>query len=150
MKNFLIALTLAVILTLSLGLKDPTEAGINSIVSVTSPMETAAVGFWFPGNGTFAAGLAHTVLRLSPVDMPKLTADIDVTIAQEVNQDKNTLGGIGFKLGYNLMKADKTGFNFIPTIGLTGLNDFQKFKTAKDIIGHYRIAVYGSALLYKW
>ncbi|MEJ2700190.1 MAG: hypothetical protein P8Z70_11100 [Desulfuromonadales bacterium] len=117
---------------------------------VTSPMETGAVGFWFPGDGSFAAGIAHTILRASHSSVPKLTLDVDATIAQEVNQTKDTLGGIGFKLGYNVIPPSQVGFSFAPSIGLTALNDFETFHTIGDILTHYRIAVYGTVLLYKW
>jgi hypothetical protein len=124
--------------------------------SITSPMETAAVGFWLPATGTFAMGLAHTVVRVTHSDIPKLRLDLDGTIAQEVsggsgiNEEKVTLGGIGLKLGYNISQTDKTGFVFEPSLGATYLNDFKKFKTITDIIGNKKFAVYGTALLYKW
>lgn len=128
----------------------PTVLWQSNGLLVTSPMETGAVGFWFPGDGAFAAGVAHTFLRVSHSAIPKLTLDIDATIAQEVNQDGHTLGGIGAKLGYNVIPPSETGFSFAPSIGITALNDFAKFKTIGDIVGHYRIAVYGTLLLYKW
>ena len=117
--------------------------------TITSPMETSAVGFWFPGDGTFAAGIAHTVLRARHEAVPKLHLDIDGVIAQEVNQDKDTLAGVGFKLAYE-SNVTKAGFTFEPSLGLTALNNFAKWKTADDILRNYRVAVYGSLLLYKW
>jgi hypothetical protein len=118
--------------------------------TVTSPMETNVVGFWFPSDGTFAVGLSQTFLRIEHTSIPKLSLDLDFTIAQEVNENKDTLAGIGVKLNYNSKKADSTGFVFIPSLGITALNDFAKNKAFKEIAQNIRIAIYGSILLYKW
>lgn len=118
--------------------------------TVTVPMETGAVGFWFPADGTFAAGLSHTVLRATFTKLPNLRFDLDATIAQQVSETAKTLGGIGVKIGYNLSAATKRGFAFEPSLGITWLNDFSRFKTAADIFANRKFAVYGTALLYKW
>ncbi|MCX8070217.1 MAG: hypothetical protein N2738_06910, partial [Thermodesulfovibrionales bacterium] len=56
--------------------------------TVTFPMETGATAFWFPSDGTYAMGLAHTFMRVQHSSLPKVQLDFDATIAQEVNNDK--------------------------------------------------------------
>ena len=73
--------------------------------------------------------------------------DFDGTLAKEVNADKDNLAGIGVKLAYNIQKVDKAGFAFIPSLGITALNNVKSFKT---VLQDYRIAIYGTAVLYKW
>ena len=114
---------------------------------VEFPMETNVTGFWFPTDDTFAMGVSHTVLRLSHSDIPKVTLDLDGTLAKEVNADKDNLAGVGVKLAYNIQKVDKAGFAFIPSLGVTALNNVKNFKT---MLQDYRIAIYGTLLLYKW
>ena len=114
---------------------------------VEFPMETNATAFWFPTDDTFAMGISHTVLRVSHPDIPKITLDFDGTLAKEVNADKDNLAGIGVKLAYNIQKVDKSGFAFIPSLGITALNNVKSFKT---VLQDYRIAVYGTVILYKW
>lgn len=123
-----------------------TEEGFK----VTSPFETGAVGFWFPGDGTFAMGLSQTFLRVEHTSIPKLSLDLDATIAQEINEGKDTLAGIGAKLNYNVQKVTSTGFVFAPSLGITALNNFAKNKAIKDIAQNFKIAIYGTILLYKW
>lgn len=123
--------------------------------SLTFPMETGAVGFWFPETGAFAAGLSHTFMRIQHSDIKALSLDFDGTIAQEVtNNDKtddmDTLGGIGIKLNFDVLPSDKVGFTFLPSIGITALNNFAEFKKMQDILDNYSIAIYGTVLLYKW
>ena len=122
--------------------------------SLTFPMETGAVGFWFPETGAFAAGVSHTFMRVNHSDLESISLDLDATIAQEFSNSKeddlNTLGGIGIKLNFDVLPSDKPGFAFLPSIGVTALNDFSKFKKAKDIFENYEIAVYGTVLIYTW
>ena len=110
-------------------------------------METNITGFWFPTDNTFAMGVSHTVLRLSHSDIPKVTLDVDGTLAKEINIDKDNLAGVGVKLAYNIQKVDKEGFAFIPSLGITALNNVRKLGS---ILQDYRIAVYGTVILYKW
>lgn len=111
------------------------------------PMETTVTAFWFPSDDTFAAGISHTVLRLSHSDIPKFSLDLDGTLAKEINVNKDNLAGVGVKINYNLQKTDKTGFTFIPSLGITALNNIKSFRT---ILQDYRIAVYGTAIMYRW
>jgi len=117
---------------------------------VTFPMETGATAFWFPSDGTYALGLAHTVIRVTHTSIPNIQLDADATIAQEINIDKDTLGGLGIKLGYKPSQGKLIGFAFEPSLGITFLNDFTKFKKVEDIFTNYKIAVYGTVLLYRW
>lgn len=124
-------------------------------VSVTMPMETGATAFWFPETGTFAAGLSHTFLRVqyTDVDFPtlsRISVDLDGTIAQEVNKDKDTLAGLGIKANFNTTGLTQPGFTFLPSIGLTALNNFEKFHQADDIVDNLEVAVYGTLLQYRW
>ena len=118
--------------------------------SITSPMETSAVAFWFPKTGTYAGGVSHTFLRLSHSAITFMSLDFDGTLAQEVNQDKDTLVGLGAKANFNTTKNTEKGFKFLPSIGVTALNNFSKFKALKDIVQNYDIAIYGTLLAYRW
>ena len=122
----------------------------NEVFNVIFPMETGAVGFWFPTSGAFAAGVSHTFMRISHSDIESISLDFDGTIAQEVNQDKDTLGGIGVKFNFDVLPSDKEGFTFLPSIGVTALNNFAEFKKFDDIMDNYEVAVYGTLLLYRW
>lgn len=114
---------------------------------VEFPMETTITGFWFPSDDTVAAGVSHTALRVSHSAVPNFSLDLDGTLAKEINVAKDNLVGIGVKVTYNIKKADTTGFVFMPSVGVTALNNIQNFKT---MFQDYRIAVYGTILLYKW
>ncbi len=123
--------------------QEPVEKGFK----LTFPQETAATAFWFPSSDSFAAGVSHTVLRVSHSDIPKFSLDLDGTLAKGVNAEKDNLAGIGIKLNYNIQTADKTGFTFIPSIGISALNNVKSFKT---VFQDYRIAIYGTAIMYRW
>ena len=118
--------------------------------TITFPQETGVTAFWFPNSGTYAMGLAHTWIRVQHSILPKIQLDGDITIAQEVNQDKDTLLGLGVKVAYKPSKNEITGFAFEPSIGITLLNNFQKFKAFNDIYQNYEAAIYGTLLLYRW
>lgn len=119
--------------------------------SVTSPMETSAVGFWFPNSGAYAGGVSHTFLRLTHSAITWASLDADGTLAQEINQDKDTMWGLGLKGNLSIWKAStEKGFSFLPSIGATAMNNFSKFKTLKDILENYEISVYGTLLMYRW
>jgi hypothetical protein len=119
--------------------------------SITFPMETAATGFWFPDTGAFAAGVSHTFMRVKHSAIKFMSIDFDGTLAQEVSQGDNTLFGLGIKANLDFVKLPSdNGFAFVPSIGVTALNNFNEFRTFNDIADHYEIAVYGSVLLYKW
>lgn len=126
------------------------EAQAESNVSVTFPMETGATAFWFPSDGTYAVGLAHTFLRVKYGAIPNMQLDVDATVAREVNQDKDTLAGVGVKVGYKPSTGTLTGFAFEPSIGVTALNNWTKSKILSEILQNYRIAIYGTILLYRW
>ena len=119
--------------------------------TITNPKETAVVGFYNLNSGSLMTGVAHTFVRASNEALPKLSADLDIAVAQEVTGDKDTLGGIGVKLGYDLgTNPLAVGFAFEPSIGLAMLNDFSKYRTPADIFTHYQITIYGTVVLYKW
>lgn len=118
--------------------------------SVTFPMETGATAFWFPGDGTYAVGLAHTFMRVKYAAIPNVQLDVDATVAQEVNQGRDTLAGIGVKVGYKPSAGQLTGFAFEPSLGVTALNNLAKGKAISEILQNYRVAVYGTILLYRW
>ena len=61
-----------------------------------------------------------------------------------------TLGGIGVKFNFDVLPSDKEGFTFLPSIGVTALNNFAEFKKFDDIMDNYEVAVYGTLLLYRW
>lgn len=115
--------------------------------SLTMPMETTASGFWFPTDNTIAVGISHTVARLAYSGLPKVSLDLDGTLAKEVNEEKDNLAGIGVKINYHVQKATDTGFVFVPSIGVTALTNI---KNIKDVLKDYKIAVYGTMILYKW
>ena len=115
--------------------------------SVTMPMETTASGFWFPTDDTIAVGISHTVARLAYSGLPKVSLDLDGTLAKEVNEEKDNLAGIGIKINYHVQKATDTGFVFLPSLGVTALTNI---KNIKDVLKDYKIAVYGTMILYKW
>lgn len=119
---------------------------------VTSPRETGAVGFWFPRTGTKALGVSHTVVRVQHSAIKIVSLDLDGTVAQEVSERDNnkTLAGIGIKANFNVMKTSEAGFSFLPSTGITALNDFKEFNKPKDIIENYELAVYGTLLMYRW
>ena len=109
------------------------------------------MGYWFPSDGTFAPGVAHAIGRLEETRIPRLSLDLDICIAKKVNNDINdTMGGLGLKLLYKASQADKPGWTFDPSIGVALLNNFAKFKTFIDIMTHYEVSIYGSAVIYKW
>ena len=114
---------------------------------VEFPMETNVTGFWFPTDNSVAVGVSHTVIRVSHSNVDKFSLDLDATLAKEINADKDNLAGIGLKVNYNIQKADKTGFVFTPSIGITALNNVKSFAT---MFQDYRIAAYGTLLLYRW
>lgn len=111
------------------------------------PAETNVTAFWFPSDNSLAAGVSHTVLRISHTDIDKFSLDLDGTLAKEINTEKDNLAGIGIKLSYNITKVDKTGFTFIPSLGITALNNIKSLKT---VLQDYRIAIYGTAIMYRW
>ena len=151
MKEIFIALLmLLLILLIPQFVKASEIEPVKDGFAITFPMETGAVGFWFPRDGTFAGGLSHTFMRIGHSDIPKVTVDFDGTIAQQINKDGNTLGGLGIKLNLNIKELEEKGFTFIPSLGVTALNDWTQYKTAKDILSHYEIAVYGTLVQYKW
>lgn len=118
--------------------------------TVNMPMETSMTAFWFPSDGVFAMGASHTFLRITHSSLPQINFDMDVTIAQEVNQDMDTLGGIGAKIGYKPKDDVKSGLSFEPSLGITFMNNFVKFKKFDEIVANYKFAVYGTILLYRW
>lgn len=123
--------------------------------SVTSPMETGITAFYFPSNKTIAGGIAETVLRVkwTDVDFPtlsKITTDLDVNIAKEVNESKGTLYGPGLKLNYDVDMVNDSGFTFKPSIGLTALRNIEGLNTATDVLKNWRLAIYGNIVLYKF
>ena len=116
-------------------------------INVSMPMETTATAFWFPTDDTIAVGVSHTVLRVAHTNLPKFSLDLDGTLAKEVNEAKDNLAGIGAKINYHVNKATETGFVFVPSVGVTALKNV---KNIKDIAEDWRVAVYGSLILYKW
>lgn len=123
--------------------------------SVTVPMETAITAFYFPSDETIAGGIAETVLRVKWVDsawptMSKFTLDIDANIAKEINEAKDTLYGPGIKLNYDVDMVNDTGFVFKPSIGITALRSLKGLNSVADIVKDFRLAIYGSIVLYKF
>ncbi len=59
------------------------------------------------------------------------------------------MAGIGIKANLNVAEITQK-LTFLPSLGITALNNFEKFRTIEDIIKNYEIAVYGTILLYKW
>src|SRR5574340_1192442 len=115
----------------------------GSAITITSPMETSATAFYFPTDGSYAAGICHTFARVNFTKAPKIVVDLDLTAAQSFgNQEAGSnpmLLGIGAKIGYTVKKPTTTGFSMIPSIGVTFLNDFAQYKTATDIFTNYKI-----------
>jgi hypothetical protein len=123
--------------------------------SLKSPMETAVTAFYFPSDKTIAGGIAETVLRAKWTDtdfptLSKITVDLDVNIAKEVNENKDTLYGPGLKVNYDVDMVNDTGFTFKPSIGLTALRNIEGLNTASDILKNWRLAIYGNIVLYKF
>lgn len=147
MKKILMMLILFP-LVIGFGMHPPVPSCSIASAEVAFPMETGAVGYWFPNTGAFAVGVSHTFIRVGDDRIP-VTLDLDGTIAQEVNQEENTLGGIGVKANFNISTPEK-GLSFLPSLGITLLNDFEKFRKAQDILDNYELAVYGTLLMYKW
>ena len=122
---------------------------------ITIPMETSITAFYFPSDSTIAGGIAETILRVkwTDVDYPtasKLTLDIDVNIAKEVNKNKDTLYGPGIKLNYDVDMVNDTGFMFKPSLGLTVLRNTEGLNVSGDVLKNWRLAIYGSIVLYKF
>ena len=136
-------LLILLVAVLMLGCFSTAHAEIN----VSMPMETTVTGFWFPTDDTIAVGVNHTVLRVAHSNLPKFSLDLDGTLAKEVNEAKDTLAGVGVKVNYHINKTTETGFVFMPSIGLTALKNIKGFK---DIAEDWKLAVYGSVILYKW
>jgi hypothetical protein len=110
-------------------------------------MQTGVTGYWFPQNDTIAVGTFLTVLRVEHSSLPLWSIDLDGTLTKEVNENKDTLAGIGLKLNYNVNYTDDTGFVFVPSLGVTVMNSIKSFDT---IVMDFRPAVYGSVVLYKF
>lgn len=115
-------------------------------ISLTFPMETGVTAFWFPDSGTFAGGMTHTVARVSLTQLPDVSLDLDATIAQEFNDDRDTMYGLGLKVNLNVTDIETLGLEVLPNIGVTALNDF----AGDDFMGGFQVAVYGTLLMYKW
>jgi len=136
-------LLILLVVVLMLGCFSTAQAEVN----VSMPMETTITGFYFPTDDTIAVGVNHTVLRVAHSALPKFSIDLDGTLAKEVNEAKDTLAGAGVKVNYHINRTTETGFVFMPSIGLTGLKNIKSFK---DIAEDWKLAVYGSVILYKW
>jgi hypothetical protein len=148
MKRLMVAVILMVVMLFASNVYAQNWLGDKVILAF--PMETGAVGFWFPADDSFAVGVSHTVLRVSYADFQKVSLDFDGTIAQEISEENdNTLAGIGIKLNFHV-KPQAEGITFLPSLGVTALNDFSEFSDFGDIIDNYDIAVYGTLLMYKW
>ena len=141
MKKLLSLVTVMLVLV-SFGIAQAGEG-----FSISIPMETTATAFWFPTDDTVAVGISHTVLRAAHSSLPSFSLDLDGTLAKEVNEAKDNLAGIGLKVNYHVQKATEAGFVFVPSVGVTALKNVKNFK---DIALDWRVAVYGSVILYKW
>ncbi len=118
-------------------------------------MKTGATAFWFPSDNTIAYGVSETVLTLKYADvnhpmLSKLSLDLDGTLAQEVNVNKDTLYGIGVKVNYNTAMTNSTGVAFEPSIGITALRNMKGINSLTDIYTDMRMALYGTIVLYKF
>jgi len=60
------------------------------------------------------------------------------------------LSGPGLKVNYDVDMVDKSGFTFKPSIGLTTLRNIEGLNMASDILKNWRVAIYGSVVLYKF
>lgn len=121
---------------------------IGENITIKMPMESSAVGMYFPTDETIAVGLSYTAFRIQHTGLKDFSLDIDGTVAKEVNENKDTLAGIGLKVNYNVQQVDEeTGFVFVPSIGVTALNNIKSFDT---VLQDYRIAIYGTMILYKF
>lgn len=122
---------------------------------ITAPFETGVTAFYFPTDNTIAGGVSETVLRLRYNDethllLQKLSLDLDGTLAQEINVEKDTLYGLGVKLNYDTEMLSNTGIVFQPSVGVTALRNMKGINTVSDIFREYKIAVYGNIVLYRF
>ena len=117
---------------------------------LTFPQETAVTAFWFPSNGVYAGGVAHTFVRIEHSSIPKIYLDGDLTVAKEFNNGSDTLAGLGIKVGYKPSATDKTGFAFEPSLGIAVLSNFLKGSTLDALYSNHKLAIYGNVLLYRW
>jgi hypothetical protein len=122
---------------------------------VTMPFKTGVTAFYFPSDSTFAGGLNTTVLSVrnnNPVNptLSKITFDLDATVAQEFNENNDTLYGLGFKVNYAQNITSKSGVMFEPSIGVTALRNLKGINTFADVCRDYRFAIYGNVVLYKF
>ena len=143
MKKRLIISVLVVMLLMLAGCKKA-EA---SDFTITVPMETGITGFWFPDDDTIAGGVSLTVMRLQHAKIEKFSLDLDGTLAKEINENKDTLAGIGVKVNYLVGQTNEAGLVFEPSIGVTLLNNVKAFE---DVITGFRVAIYGNIVLYKF
>jgi len=119
--------------------------------SVTSPMETGVTAFYNPGTGAVYGGVNHTILRVQHAKVTFATLDVDGTLAQEINEDADTLAGIGVKINSNLLKTKaEPGFNLMPSIGVTAMTNFDKSEFPRGIISKAEVLIYGTVIMYSW
>jgi len=143
MKKLIISVLVVMLLMMFVGCK---KAEANDF-TITVPMETGITGFWFPDDDTIAGGVSLTVMRLQHAQIEKFSLDLDGTLAKEINENKDTLAGIGVKVNYLVGQTNEAGLVFEPSIGVTLLNNVKAFE---DVITGFRVAIYGNIVLYKF
>jgi hypothetical protein len=154
MKRIAIILILAMVALIgltSISYAEDDAQGWN----LTAPFETGVTAFYFPTDSTIAGGVSETVLRIRFVDvnrpiLSRLSLDLDGTLAQAVNQDKDTLYGVGFKVNYDINMYGPSGVTFEPSIGITALRNAKNISGLSDLMKDYKIALYGTIVLYRF
>lgn len=155
MKKMMMMMLL-IIATAGIGFADDTViAGDIQGFSITTPFETGVTAFYFPTDKTIAGGISETVLRARWVDtdfptLSKIAVDLDLNIAKEVNEAGNSLYGPGLKVNYDVDMLNDSGFVFKPSVGITAVRNLKGLNTVADVIKDFRVAIYGSIVLYKF
>ena len=140
MKKIILSIVISIVIILLLA-----SGAIAQELSF--PQETAATGFWFISSDTYAFGISHTAVRLMfPQITNRISLDLDGTLAREINDNCDTVYGIGVKVNFFTPVERSTGFNFLPSVGLTGMNKLDDMDNIFDL----KWAVYGTLIQYAW